>query len=249
MSSVDPTQHGKNVAGMFGRIAKWYDFLNHALSLGQDYYWRYRLVNHIEGPKDLTVLDLAAGTLDVSMEVLRQYPDAKVYAMDFAYPMLHEGAGKKLRNGKENHIFPVQADGKSLPLPDNCVDACTISFGIRNIIPREEAYAEIRRVLKPGGRLCILEFGSGKQKIWNGVYNFYLNKLLPWVGNKISGDDGAYKYLADTINAFPDARELDRELSKAGFGRIFHVPLLSGIVYMHIAEKKSGKRMKTTLTE
>nr|WP_321259484.1 ubiquinone/menaquinone biosynthesis methyltransferase [uncultured Pseudodesulfovibrio sp.] len=230
-------EHGKRVADMFGRIAGWYDFLNHALSLGQDIYWRYRLAKAARPDPDGMVLDLAAGTMDVSVELLRQYPGCKVAALDFALPMLENGKVKKLKNGRESRIFPVQADGRALPLPDESMSAATIAFGIRNILPREDAYAEFYRVLKPGSRLCILEFGTGSKRVWKGLYNFYLDKLLPFIGDRISGDPGAYRYLAETIKSFPDERALGNELLSAGFERVYNVPMMSGIVYLHVAEK------------
>lgn len=230
-------EHGKRVADMFGRIAGWYDFLNHFLSLGQDIYWRYRLAKAARPQPGEMILDLAAGTMDVSVELMRQYPECNVAALDFALPMLEAGKGKKLKNGRENVIFPVQADGRALPLPDACMGAATIAFGIRNILPREEAYKEFYRVLKPGARLCILEFGTGSKRVWKGVYNFYLDKLLPFIGDRISGDPGAYRYLAETIKTFPDERALAGEMMDAGFERVYHVPLMSGIVYLHVGEK------------
>lgn len=232
--------HGRKVAAMFGRIARWYDFLNHFLSLGQDIIWRRRLVRHLRPAMRGTVLDLAAGTMDVSTEILRQNPSVRVLALDFARPMLVEGAKSKVRGKREGRIFPVQADGKKLPLPDDSMDGATIAFGIRNILPREECYAEVLRVLKPGTRFCILEFGTGSRRVWKGVYNFYLEKLLPFLGKIISGDDAAYRYLADTIKAFPDEQKLAQELVDAGFERVFHMPMMSGIVYAHIAQKKEG---------
>ena len=138
-------EHGKRVADMFGRIAGWYDFLNHALSGGQDIYWRYRLARAARPEPGGLILDLAAGTMDVSVELLRQYPSCKVAALDFALPMLENGKAKKLKKGREERIFPVQADGRNLPLPDNSMAAATIAFGIRNILPREAAYAEFLR--------------------------------------------------------------------------------------------------------
>ncbi len=232
--------HGKQVAAMFGRIARWYDFLNHSLSLGMDIYWRWRLaraarpLSREQGGSGL-VLDLAAGTMDVSMALLKQYPDIKVAAVDFSLPMLAQGKGKIARVA--DRVFPVQGDGRSLPLPDESVDAATIAFGIRNIRPRPEAHAEVLRVLRPGGRFCILEFGTGRRKVWGGLYNFYLDKVLPGLGKLISGDRSAYRYLADTIRDFPDERALSRELLDAGYARVFHVAMLSGIVYLHVAEK------------
>ena len=237
MADVTPSEHGSRVAGMFGRIARWYDLLNHVLSFGQDFYWRYRLVRLVRPPKDGTVLDLAAGTLDVSMELLRRHPDLNVVAVDFTLPMLVEGKRRKLAGDRAERIFPVQADGRALPLRNESVDAATIAFGIRNILPRSEAYAEILRVMRPGGRFCILEFGSGRRRVWRGMYNFYLDRLLPMVGRLVSGDAGAYRYLAETIKAFPDEDSLAAELLEAGFSRVLHVPLLSGIVFLHVAEK------------
>ncbi|NHZ47130.1 methyltransferase domain-containing protein, partial [Desulfovibrio sp. XJ01] len=159
-----------------------------------------------------------------------------VPALDFCRPMLQRGRDK-LFGETARAIWPATADGRRLPLADASVDCVTIAFGIRNILPRSEAFAEILRVLVPGGRLCVLEFGTGKTPVWRGLYNFYLNRVLPMVGKAVSGDSGAYRYLADTIMAFPTADELAGEMAAAGFGRVFHLPLTSGIVRLHVAEK------------
>jgi len=230
------SEHSQKVAGLFGRIARWYDFLNHFLSLGLDIYWRYRLVRNMAVPAEGLVLDLAAGTLDVSREVLRQNPSAKVLALDFTLPMLLTGQ-KKLSTREKKRIFPLQADARKIPLPDESVDCASIAFGIRNILPRNQAYAEILRVLKPGGTLCILEFGTGKRKVWKGIYNFYLSRVLPLVGKIVSKDAFAYRYLAETICSFPGPNELAREIVQTGFSRAFFYPLSSGIVYIHVAQK------------
>jgi demethylmenaquinone methyltransferase/2-methoxy-6-polyprenyl-1,4-benzoquinol methylase len=232
---LHPNEHGKRVSGLFDNIAAWYDFLNHFLSVGQDVYWRRRLVRFVRPGARGAVLDLAAGTLDVSREVLRQHPGLRVLGMDFSRAMLGRG---KAKIGDHPAIFPVQADGRLLPLPDACVDTVTIAFGIRNILPRSDAYAEILRVLAPGGRLCILEFGTGQARIWRGLYNFYLGTVLPRVGQFFSKNPEAYQYLADTIRLFPDARSLARELRDAGFAEVSYQPLSSGIVYIHVAQKQ-----------
>jgi demethylmenaquinone methyltransferase/2-methoxy-6-polyprenyl-1,4-benzoquinol methylase len=245
MDVVGPGEHGRRVAGMFGRIAGWYDFLNHFLSLGLDLVWRKRLVSHLAplvppaGGGRLSVLDLAAGTLDVTRAILRRYPGARVAAMDFAWPMLRRGQGK-LSVRERGTVLTALADGRELPLHDASVDGVTIAFGIRNIIPRPRAHAEILRVLRPNGRYCILEFGAGRKRILKGLYNFYLSRLLPLLGRVISGDDQAYRYLAETIKAFPDENQLDVELLESGFARVFHESLAFGIVYIHVAEKKGG---------
>lgn len=231
---MNPNEHGKHVAGLFDGIAGWYDFLNHFLSLGLDRSWRKSLVATVRPGPAGRMLDLAAGTLDVSREILRRYPTQRILALDFSRPMLRKGVGK-IEPGEP--IFPVQADGRALPLPDACVDTVTIAFGIRNILPRDQAYAEILRVLTPGGRLCILEFGTGQARIWGGLYNFYLTHVLPRIGRLFSRDPQAYRYLADTITAFPPARELAGELRDAGFATVGYHPLCSGIIYVHVAEK------------
>jgi demethylmenaquinone methyltransferase/2-methoxy-6-polyprenyl-1,4-benzoquinol methylase len=231
---LNPNEHGKRVSGLFDNIAAWYDFLNHFLSAGQDVYWRYRLVRFVRPGPTGKVLDLAAGTLDVSREILRQHPGLRVLGMDFSRAMLCKGKGKV---ADSTAIFPVQADGRSLPLPDGCVDTVTIAFGIRNILPRTDAYREILRVLAPGGRLCILEFGTGQARIWQGLYNFYLGTVLPRIGRFFSKNPEAYQYLADTIRAFPHARSLAGELQASGFAQVSYQALSSGIVYIHVARK------------
>lgn len=231
-----PEAHGKAVASMFERIVPWYDVLNTVLSGGLDRLWRKRLARETRMGSTGIALDLAAGTLDVSLALHRQHPQARIVSMDFCPPMLERGT-KKLQGDKGRVIMPVAADAKLLPLPDASVDCITMAFGIRNILPREDAFAEMARVLVPGGRACILEFGSGRQKVWKGLYNFYLDKLLPRLGTCISGDSGAYAYLAETIRNFPTAESLEEEMRAAGFACAWHVPLTSGIVCIHVGEK------------
>ena len=233
--SVVPS-HDAAVAGMFGRIVRFYDLLNRVLSLGLDQHWRKVLARNVRLGESGVVLDLAAGTLDVSLAIRRLHPTALVPALDFCPPMLVQGS-RKLKGDNARCILPVAADAKRLPLPDASVDCLTIAFGIRNIIPRETAFAEMLRVLRPGGRACILEFGSGRERIWGGLYNVYLNHLLPRVGRLFSKDPAAYAYLADTIRAFPSAIELEKELRKAGFNKAWYQKLTSGIVCLHVGEK------------
>lgn len=228
--------HDAAVAKMFGRIAGVYDLGNHLLSCGIDLYWRRVLADTVRLGPTRRVLDLAAGTLDVALAVRRRWPEATVPALDFCPPMLRRGLTKLERRG-ERHILPVAADAKRLPLPDASVDCVTIAFGIRNITPRAEAFAEMLRVLVPGGRACVLEFGSGKERIWGGPYNWYLGSVLPRMGRICSGDASAYNYLSQTIRDFPGARELEEEMRQAGFARAWHRRLTSGIVCLHVGEK------------
>lgn len=235
MPSFDD-RHGRKVAGLFGRIASWYDFLNHFLSLGQDCIWRKRLTRHVRSAVNGTVLDLAAGTMDVTREIKNLFPSSRVVSMDFSWPMLVRGR-KKMSGKRGCGVFPVLADAKAIPLAGEDVDCVTIAFGIRNIHPRAEAFSEIHRVLKPGGRLCVLEFGTGRKRVLKGIYNFYLRRILPFLGRFFSGDETAYSYLAQSIENFPDAGSLAREMSETGFSRVFYYPLSWGIVYVHVAQK------------
>lgn len=234
----EPDAHAAKVSGLFARIVRWYDPLNCLLSMGLDQGWRKCLADAVlpgngEGKR---ILDLAAGTLDVTLAIRKRHPAAQVLAMDFCPPMLEYGQ-KKLSAREKDFVLSVAADARALPLPDASVEGVTMAFGIRNIAPRSASFAEMARVLKPGGRACILEFGTGKNRIWLGLYNFYLKRILPLIG-RLSGDADAYKYLAKTIMEFPAADALADEMRAAGFGRIYHIPLCSGIVFLHVAEKR-----------
>lgn len=231
--------HSRRVSAMFGRIAGPYDLLNHVLSLGLDRRWRAKLADLVSIGPTGRVLDLAAGTMDVSLALRKRHPEARVAALDFSLPMLTRGAAKASGRGVSG-IQPVLADGRFLPLAGESVDCVTIAFGIRNIKPRQDAYREILRVLAPGGRLAILEFGTARRRVWKGLYNFYLRRLLPAVGGAVSGDAEAYRYLADTVSDFPNAEELAAELREAGFEDVDYRPLTSGIVYLHKGDKPKG---------
>ena len=229
----------QSVQKLFSHIAGVYDGMNRALSFGFDAFWRKRLAQAVSPfpiKGTARILDLAAGTLEVSVALAKRYPHRSVLALDFCRPMLARGLPKlkKLRNRK---VLPLAADARRLPLPDASVDAVTIAFGLRNIRPREEAYAEALRVLVPGGRYCILEFGSAEERILFGLYNFYLAHVLPLTGRLISRNKGAYQYLADTVAAYPSAASLASEMRAAGFCKIQYTKYTAGIVCLHTGEK------------
>jgi len=229
-----PQEHGRAVASMFGRIVPCYDLLNRILSCGCDRLWRARLAKAARPGATGRILDLATGTFDVALALCARYPDIIVPAVDFCLPMLHKGRSKLRR---QTRILPIAGDAACLPLPDASVDSITMAFGIRNIQARHTAFAEMLRVLAPDGLACILEFGSGRERIWGGLYNYYLNHLLPGLGKLISRDDGAYAYLVRSIRDFPDAVTLEKELQSAGFVRTRFERIFSGIVCLHMAEK------------
>lgn len=231
---------------MFGRIAGGYDTANRVLSFGVDRLWRRRLIRGVEAAfapgSRRRILDLAAGTLDVSLALVRSVPGSTVIALDFCLPMLRLGKVKRDRAGnyEKGRISLVAGNGLALPLAEASVDAVTVSFGLRNMLPREQAIAEAFRVLTPGGVFHILEFGSAKSRIWGGLYNVYLTKILPYIGGRIAGDVEAYAYLARTIEGFPEASALGAELEGAGFTEVGWKRLWGGIVYLHTG-KKCGK--------
>jgi demethylmenaquinone methyltransferase/2-methoxy-6-polyprenyl-1,4-benzoquinol methylase len=219
---------------MFARIVPAYDLLNRTLSLGCDRLWRKRLASAVKPGSTGRILDIAAGTLDVALALHARYPHISVPAVDFCLPMLQKGRGKLQKTAR---ILPVAGDATRLPLADASVDACTMAFGIRNIPERGAAFAEMLRVLAPGGRACVLEFASGRKRIWGGLYNLYLERLLPALGRLVSGDKDAYAYLAQSIYGFPDAAALTEELLGAGFARARFESVFAGVVCLYIADK------------
>ncbi len=188
------------------------------------------------------VLDLATGTFDVALSLRRRNAkrgnaEMQVAALDLCTPMLQAGIPKLVKSGSQSHIWPVTANGLHLPLAGQSVDLACISFGVRNIKPRQDAFHEFYRALKPGGKLCVLEFGSSRKPIWGGLYNFYLGRVLPRLGKLVSGDGKAYQYLAESIRDFASAPELAEEMKMAGFERVGYRSLSAGIVYLHYGYK------------
>ncbi len=235
--------HAAAVAAMFGRIAADYDRANRLLSCGLDILWRRLLVGRVAASfapgSRRRVLDLAAGTLDISLCLARNVAGIKVLALDFCLPMLQAGEGKLRRAGayERGRIARAAGDGLALPLPDASMDAVTVAFGLRNMLPRETALAECCRVLVPGGSLFVLEFGSASGPLWGGLYNLYLGRVLPFLGGLISGDREAYAYLARTVADFPPADALGRAMRGAGYADVSWEALAGGIVYLHHGKK------------
>jgi len=235
MPAPDPTA----VNSMFGRIARRYDLANRLLSGGMDLWWRRRLVAAVHRTAPGAVLDLATGSGDVAFALARALPpSAAITGMDFCQPMLDEADAKKGAAGPNrfaNVIFR-QGDGLALPLPDASVDAVTIAFGLRNLADRARGLGEMRRVLRPGGRLFVLEF-SQPSPWFRPFYFFYLRKILPFVAGVVTGDRAAYVYLNETIEQFPDRAALAEEIRTAGFSSVSARGMSFGIVALHEAAR------------
>jgi demethylmenaquinone methyltransferase/2-methoxy-6-polyprenyl-1,4-benzoquinol methylase len=250
MSRKEESPHslkGHRIEKMFSGIAPWYDFLNHLLSLQRDVVWRQELVQGLQLGPGSTVLDLAAGTLDVSLEIVRQRPDSVVAAADFSLAMLAKGKEKLTSGPGAGSILPVAADAYALPFPAAHFDALTIAFGIRNVPDRLTALREMHRVLRPGGIVGILEFIPPDKGWLQNLYKLYLNGVLPIIGRIFSQHAFAYSYLAESINQFPKAGEFCRYLAEAGFDRVQSRVLTFGIVGLFYGEKAGPSRNRSAV--
>jgi demethylmenaquinone methyltransferase/2-methoxy-6-polyprenyl-1,4-benzoquinol methylase len=225
----------KAVNSMFARIAGRYDLANHLLSGGVDYWWRQRLVRRVHDAHPESVLDLATGSGDVAFAVADGLPlGVRITGMDFCQPMLDEAVKKRGASPRWTGIKFTQGDGMALPLPDHSFDAVTISFGLRNMADRHKALGEMHRVLRPGGRLFVLEFSQ--PFFWfRPFYYAYLKFILPVIAGIVTGDKSAYEYLCGSIELFPDRAGISAEISRAGFRSVAATPLTFGIVALHEA--------------
>jgi demethylmenaquinone methyltransferase/2-methoxy-6-polyprenyl-1,4-benzoquinol methylase len=232
---------------MFSGIAGKYDRLNHLLSLGIDFYWWRRMARRSGAAPGQRFLDVAAGTGDSSLALARR--GAQVISTDFTLNMLKLGPGKFRARGQERLVWAsVGADAQRLPFRDASFDGVTICYGIRNVEDRPRAYREFLRVLRPGGRLTILEFSRPRRRWLRFLYDSYSLRLLPRLGGWISGSPEAYRYLPASIRTFPDQAALGAELAAAGFGDIQWTNLTGGIVALHSARKPDapqGAMMET----
>jgi demethylmenaquinone methyltransferase/2-methoxy-6-polyprenyl-1,4-benzoquinol methylase len=216
------------VAQMFNSIAGKYDFLNHFLSAGIDIYWRRKAIDLLVPSKPKTILDIATGTGDLALEALRLQPD-KITGVDISEGMLAVGREKIAKRNLGQKIELRLGDSENLEFADNAFDAATAAFGVRNFENLPQGLREIYRVLKPGGRVVILEFSKPKSFPFKQVYNFYFKQILPVFGKVISKDRAAYTYLPESVQAFPDGPEFINILEQVGFKATQWHPLTFGI--------------------
>lgn len=237
---TDISKSPDRIAGMFDAIAGRYDFLNHLLSAGIDKRWRRRAIRSLELRGNETVLDLCTGTGDLAIAACEAQPSAgRVVGIDFAGNMLGIGLTKVRAKALNARVSLIRGDASRIPAAAAVADAITIGFGIRNVEQTAAACEEMHRVLKPGGKLAILEFAIPTTPIVRQLYAWYFKTVLPAIGRLVSRHNAAYGYLPASVGAFSTPDEFVKILRHAGFGDIKAVPLTFGIVYLYTARRSS----------
>ena len=221
---------------MFDNIAGNYDFLNHFLSLGIDIFWRKRLVRKLQKQKPQNILDVATGTADLAIAMMKIKP-FNVVGIDISNGMLEVGRKKIKQQDLEKTIQLQQADSEDLPFEDATFDAVTVSFGARNFENLQKGLSEMARVLKPGGKIYILEFSQPTLFPFKQLYDFYFKFVLPLIGKLLSKDNAAYSYLPESVKAFPHGKELNSIIENCGYTNAKNHPLTMGIASIYTAQK------------
>lgn len=227
----------KQVSQMFNRIAPYYDFLNRFLSLGIDTLWRKRAIKLLDNNKAKVILDVATGTADVALEAAKQLDADRIIGIDISNEMLEIGRTKVKKRGLDTLITLEEGDSENLPFEDNTFDAITVAFGVRNFENLENGLKEMYRVTKPGGKVVILEFSQPTTFPFKQLYNFYFRNILPVIGRLTSKDPRAYRYLYESVQAFPDGDQFLSILTKLGYKSNQCIPLTLGVCSIYVGEK------------
>ena len=229
----------EKIQQMFDGIAPDYDRLNHLMSLGVDRSWRRRALREIVTPeRPQALLDIACGTGDFALaQARRMHADSRITGLDLSEGMLAVMREKVEKAGLAGRISCEQGDCEQMRFAEGSFDCATIAFGIRNFAHREAALKEILRVLKPGGRLVILELSVPENKLLRWAYNLYFMHFVPWIGGLVSGDKAAYKYLPASVQAFPGRREWTATMVRCGYANVRHRAFTFGLCRMYIGEK------------
>jgi demethylmenaquinone methyltransferase/2-methoxy-6-polyprenyl-1,4-benzoquinol methylase len=224
------------VRSLFNAIAYRYDLLNHLLSGGIDLYWRRNAIEHLRADAPRTILDVATGTGDFALAALRLRPE-RVVGVDIAEQMLAIGREKLRRRGVQDRVTFELGDAEGLAFGDGSFDAAIVAFGVRNFENLHQGLREMRRVLKPGGRVIILEFSRPQTAPFRQLYLAYFRTILPLIGRIVSGHTGAYTYLPDTVMRFPEGRAFLEQLHASGYEDLREERLTFGIATLY-----SGRR-------
>lgn len=221
---------------MFDTVASRYDFLNHFLSLGVDFYWRHQALKMINFKMSPRLLDLATGTGDLAIMSVKRGA-RKVIGVDLSYNMLHFGRKKIIKKDITDSVLMVCGEGENLPLPEKSLDAATIAFGIRNVEDIQKTLDEMARVLTDSGIIVVLEFSKPKWPVIKQIYQFYFLYVLPRVGSLISSDKKAYHYLPHSVLNFPERGDFVNMLKQSGFTDVRFFDMTFGIVTVYCGIK------------
>jgi demethylmenaquinone methyltransferase/2-methoxy-6-polyprenyl-1,4-benzoquinol methylase len=226
----------EQVSQMFDNISPKYDLLNHLLSMGIDVSWRKRVVRLLSKEKPESILDIATGTADLAI-MMTKTGAKKITGTDISAGMLSVGQQKIERRGLTGQITLQQADAENLPFADNSFDAVTAAFGVRNFENLGKGLSEMRRVLRPGGTLAILEFSQPEMFPFKQAYFFYFKNILPLIGRMVSKESRAYTYLPESVSAFPYGERFLRLLQEHGYQQAHQKKLTFGVATIYIAKK------------
>ncbi|HCM75629.1 MAG TPA: bifunctional demethylmenaquinone methyltransferase/2-methoxy-6-polyprenyl-1,4-benzoquinol methylase UbiE [Cytophagales bacterium] len=232
----DKSAKKDQVAKMFDNISGNYDFLNHFLSLGIDITWRKKAIKMLESIAPKQILDVATGTGDFAIESLRLNPD-KVIGVDISEGMLEVGRVKMKDKKLDSRIELIYGDSENLPFEENKFDAIIVAFGVRNFENLEKGLAEMLRVVRPGGKVVVLEFSKPRKFPFKQLYNFYFKFVLPKIGRWVSKDSSAYTYLPESVQAFPDGEAFVKILDRLGYKNTACKPLTFGISSLYTGIK------------
>ncbi|MEZ4722285.1 MAG: bifunctional demethylmenaquinone methyltransferase/2-methoxy-6-polyprenyl-1,4-benzoquinol methylase UbiE [Flavobacteriales bacterium] len=226
----------EQIAKMFDNISGQYDLLNHLLSMNIDKLWRRKAVRLLRKFKPQMILDVATGTGDFAIELIKLNPK-HIRGIDISAGMLEVGKNKIHQRKLDDRIRLELGDAEQIDSPSDVFEAVTVAFGVRNFENLRAGLGEINRVLKPGYPVAILEFSKPRMVPWKQLYNFYFKVILPFIGKSISKDSRAYTYLPESVNAFPEGSEFVDILKSVGFSKVDEYRLTFGIATIYFAEK------------
>jgi demethylmenaquinone methyltransferase / 2-methoxy-6-polyprenyl-1,4-benzoquinol methylase len=229
----------EQVADMFNKIAGRYDFMNRFLSMRSDVRWRKKALRKLRDLNPQVMLDVATGTADVAIMAKKLLNPGKIVGIDISEGMLEIGREKVKKAGYQNVIMLETGDSETINYPNNTFDAITVAFGVRNFENLEKGLQEMLRVLKPGGRLVVLEFSKPKNKGWRKLYDFYMETWAPKMASLVSKNKEAYLYLNKSARAFPERKEFTDIMERVGFTGTSCQPLSLGICCIYCGNKES----------
>jgi demethylmenaquinone methyltransferase/2-methoxy-6-polyprenyl-1,4-benzoquinol methylase len=227
----------EQVADMFNSIAHRYDFMNRFLTAGIDIRWRKKAISQLKELAPQKILDVATGTADVAIMTAEMLKPKKIIGIDISEGMLELGKEKIEKLGLSNTIGLQTGDSEVINFEDNTFDAVTVAFGVRNFQNLEKGLKEMRRVLRPGGKLVVLEFSRSKNKVFAAICNFYMNVVTPAIGKLFAKNKDAYQYLNDSVQAFPEGQTFINIMNEAGFTQTYLKTLSFGICTIYCGSK------------